>query len=125
MGILVPIVLFIVIGWIIKVLSDNRTKNMLIQKELVNENVKFLYEDRLDKYVPSSLKWGMVLIALGLAIFIGKILAELPGIMMRSHDEETIIFALMFIFGGLALIIYYSIASKKMKKEEEKEALTK
>jgi len=125
MGILVPIVLFIVIGWIIKVLSDNRTKNLLIQKDLVNENVQFLYIDRLEKYVPSSLKWGMVLVALGLAIFLGKILAEIPGIMMRSSDEETIIFALMFIFGGLALIIYYAIAVKMMKKEQEKEALNK
>ena len=125
MGILVPIVLFIIIGWIIKVLSDNRTKNLLIQKELVNENVKFLYVDRLEKYVPSSLKWGMVLVALGLAIFLGKILTEIPGIMMRTHDEETIIFALMFIFGGAALIIYYGVAMKMMKKEEEKEGLKK
>ncbi len=125
MGILVPIVLFIVIGWIIKVLSDNHTKNLLIEKELVNESVKFLYMDRLEKYVPSSLKWGMVLIAIGLAIFLGKILTEVPGIMMRSHDEEPIIFALMFIFGGLALIIYYGVALKMIKKEEEKEALKK
>ncbi|MBN2413743.1 hypothetical protein JXQ31_18835 [candidate division KSB1 bacterium] len=125
MGILVPIILFIVIGWIIKVLSDNHTKNLLIEKEMVNESVKFLYTDRMEKYVPSSLKWGMVLIAVGLAIFLGKILTEVPGIMMRTHDEEAIIFALMFIFGGLALIIYYSIAVKMMKKEEEKEALKK
>jgi len=125
MGILVPIVLFIVIGWIIKVLSDNHTKNLLIEKELVNENVKFLYMDRLEKYVPSSLKWGMVLIALGLAIFLGKILTEIPGIMMRTHDEEAIIFALMFIFGGLALIIYYGVALKMIKKNEEKIAAKK
>jgi len=105
MGILVPIVLFIVIGWIIKVLSDNHTKNLLIEKDIVNENVKFLYIDRSEQYAPSSLKWGMVLIAVGLAIFLGKILTTIPSIMMRSHDEEAIIFALMFIFGGLALII--------------------
>ncbi len=125
MGILVPIILFIVIGWIIKVLSDNHTKNLLIEKEMVNESVKFLYTDRLEKYVPSSLKWGMVLVAVGLAIFLGKILTGVPGIMAHTRDEEAIIFALMFIFGGLALIIYYSIAVKMMKKEEEKEALKK
>ena len=118
MGILVPIILFIIIGWVIKVLSDNSVKRMLIAQDKLDDNAKFLFLDRFDRYVPNSLKWGMVFVALGLAIFLGKVITSLPMARMGFRDEEVIIFSLMFIFGGIALIIYYGIAVKVIKKQE-------
>jgi len=57
--------------------------------------------------VPSSLKWGMVLTAVGGAALIGL---NMPD----TRDEIT--FSLMFLFAGLALIVYYFIASRIAKK---------
>ncbi len=121
MGILVPIVLFVVIGWIIKILSDNNVKRLMITQGKLDENAKYLYIDKLERYVPTSLKWGMVMIALGLAIFIGKIVDAMNITGFGRNDEEALIFSLMFIFGGTALIIYYVIASKMAKKAEEED----
>jgi len=120
MGILVPIVLFIIMGWIVKVLSDNHIRKLLIEKNIDSESVKLLYSDKLEKYVPSAMKWGMVLVAVGLAIFLGKLMVLIPGLTPYRHDEETFIFALMFIMGGLALIIYYTMATRAMKKADDK-----
>ncbi len=116
MGILVPIVLFIVMGWVVKSLSDNHIRKLLIEKNIDSESVKLLYGDKLEKYVPSAMKWGMVLVAVGLAIIIGKLMVLIPGLAISRHDDETFIFALMFIMGGLALIIYYAMATRAMKK---------
>ncbi|HPG39891.1 MAG TPA: hypothetical protein PLP19_11505 [bacterium] len=120
MGILVPITLFIVMGWIIKVLSDNHIRKLLIEKNIDSDSVKLLYSDKLEKYVPSAMKWGMVLVAIGLAIFLGKLMVLIPGFDSSRHDEEVFIFAMMFIMGGLALIIYYAMATKAMKKADDK-----
>ena len=70
-GIAVPIVFFIIIAVIIKILSDSKTKRILIEKGMLDENVKYLYADRYDSNVPASLKWGMVLTAIGLAVIVG------------------------------------------------------
>ncbi len=112
MGILVPIVFFIVFAAIIKILSDSKTKRMLIEKGMIDENVKYLYADRYDVNVPASLKWGMVLTAIGLAVIVGRILDN------YLHDTDQITIALMFVFGGLAMIVYYFIAKKMNEKAE-------
>ena len=52
-GIAVPIVFFVFCAVIIKILSDNKTKRMLIEKGMIDENVKYLYADRYDYNVPS------------------------------------------------------------------------
>ena len=119
MGILVPIILFVVIGWIIKVLSDNNLKRQLIQQGKLDENAKYLYLDKYENIVPSSLKWGMVLISLGLAIFLGKIISATDFGGFRYHDEEALTFALMFIFGGVSLIVYHVMAVRYIKKAEK------
>lgn len=107
----IPITLFLVIAYIIKVVSDNRTRRVLIEKGEINENLKYLYADKLAYAVPSSLKWGMVFIAIGLAFFLSQVID------LGRHDETTF-FAMLFIFGGAALIVFYFIAGKMQKKAE-------
>jgi len=108
---MIPIVFFGVIAYIIKIAVENRTRRILIEKGEINENLKYLYADKFIYAVPSSLKWGMVLIALGLAFLFSEIFDF-------GMDEETALFSLMFLFGGAALIIYYFIGSNMLKKEE-------
>lgn len=90
----------------IKILSDNRVRNRLIDKGPLDENVKFLYADRTEYRGPSALKWGMVLIAVGLAFLLGQLVPDYQG-------EITI--GCMFVFAGLALLLYYVIGGRMLK----------
>ena len=54
----------------------------------------------------------MVLTAIGLAVIVGKIFDNY----MQDTDQITI--ALMFVFGGLAMIVYYFVAKKMNEKAE-------
>ena len=105
------IVMFLVVPVIIKLLSDNKTRRKLIEKGLVDEKVKYLFMDKPKDYVSSSLKWGMVLIAVGLAVFVGQ--------MAPKELVEEVTIGAMFVLGGLALVIYYVVASKKMNEQEK------
>jgi hypothetical protein len=109
--------MFLVVPVIIKLLSDNKTRRKLIEKGLVDEKVKYLFLDKPKEYVSSSLKWGMVLIAIGLAVFAGQMAP-------RDLVEEVTIGA-MFIFGGIALVLYYVIAGRMMSKSKEEGSNTR
>ena len=106
---LVPIVLFIVFGAIVKIVSDNKVRRLAIEKGMINENIKYLYLDKFEARVPSSLKWGMVLIGIGLALTIGQLLP--------SRISETVTVGFMFLLAGLALVVYYFIGRRMLKKE--------
>lgn len=110
-GPLIPIVMFIVIAAIVKIIADNTTRKRLIDKGLVDENIKYLFPDRLKSQTMASLKWGMVCIAIGLAVFIGQI--------APSDLEEEVTIGAMFVLAGLALVLYYPIASRMLKKSKE------
>ncbi|MFQ5823134.1 MAG: DUF6249 domain-containing protein [bacterium] len=109
-AVIVSIVFFSIVT-IIKIIVDNSVRRKLIDKDMVNESVKYLYANTFANQVPASLKWGMVLIAVGLAIFIGQFFPY------TFSDEATI--GGMFILAGLALILYYFIARRMLKKSEE------
>jgi hypothetical protein len=92
------------IAIIIKLALDYRMRRQLIDKGMVDENIKNLYQTSGEAGPLSSLKWALVLIGLGLAIVIGQIVPH--------HMTEEITFAGMFLFAGLGLLVYYAIASK-------------
>lgn len=110
------IAMFIVIPFIVKVVSDNKIRQKLIEKGLVDENIKHLFPDKPKDQVSASLKWGMVLIAVGLAVFVGQ--------MAPSDLVEEVTIGAMFIFGGLALVLYYVIAGKKLNKSGQEKLET-
>lgn len=108
--IIVPIGIFIAFAYTIKVLSDNRLRRLLIEKGQVNESVKYLFVGPSDKNVPSSLKWGMVLIGIGVAVLIGQV--------VPNHMMEEVTVGGMFLLAGLGLVVYYFLASRLIKKEK-------
>jgi hypothetical protein len=108
-------IVFLSIVFVIKVISDNRIRRQLIDSGKIDEQIQFLYMHPKSKESSplSSLKWGLVLVALGLALFVGQFLPyEMEG-------EGTI--GTMFLFSGIAFLIYYFV-SKKEQKEEESES---
>jgi hypothetical protein len=93
-----PIGFFVVVAIIVQIIFDYKLKVRLIEKGLVDEKLKYLYQKQSERSVPSSLKWGMVLFGIGAAIIFGRIVPY------DIADEVTI--AGMFIMAGLALLIY-------------------
>lgn len=99
-----PIGIFLVFGWMIKTICDYKTRKHLIDKGLVDEKVKFLYDSGANVKALSNLKWGIVLIGIGLAAIFSY---WWPG---TFHEEGTI--GLMFLFAGIGFLAYYFMAPK-------------
>jgi hypothetical protein len=100
------IILAVIFGSIVmfaKVISDNRIRREIIASGKMDENLKYghhLYSTL------GSIKWGLVCVAIGLAIILGRIFPY------RISDDMT--FGLMFLLSGLALLIYFLIARKQI-----------
>ena len=86
-------------------------RKKLIEKGLVDKNVKYLF--KYGSPAQSSLKWGMVLVGIGIAIIIGRLVPY------RWSDEVTV--SAIFILAGLALIIYYIISPRVINGNDKKD----
>jgi hypothetical protein len=106
--VLIPIVVFAGFAFIIKIILDYATRRKLIDKGMVDESIKYLYLARPEGQVASSLKWGMIAIGIGAAIFVGQ--------MVRPSLQEEITIGCMFLFGGIGLVIYYAITRKTIER---------
>jgi phage shock protein PspC (stress-responsive transcriptional regulator) len=95
---------------IIKLVMEHKTRNRLIEKGLVDEKVKYLFFEKQPGEASTSLKWGIVLIGLGLAVLIGRLAPQ------YIRDEMTV--AALFFLAGLGLVIYYFIARAMQKKNQ-------
>ncbi len=114
-AIFIPITFIIVVAIIVKIVSDNRTRRIAIEKGMVNENIKYLYFDRYESHIPSALKWGIILIAVGIAIYVAQFIDQVFPYSMSGE----ITFGTMLVFAGLGLIVYYTIAVKLVNKNKE------
>ncbi len=103
--IIVPVI-FGVCGWIVKIVLDARTRNHLIDKGLVEEGVKNLYP-RIVSPAQSNLKWGLVLLGIGVASMISFWFPH------TISEEGTL--GLICIFAGVAFLVYYAVASQREK----------
>jgi ABC-type Fe3+-siderophore transport system permease subunit len=55
----------------------------------------------------SSLKWGLLLVGIGVGILFGKLLAVITAL-----NEEPAFFSMICLFGGIGLIIFHQIARR-------------
>ncbi|MCK4679381.1 MAG: hypothetical protein KAT48_14700 [Bacteroidales bacterium] len=60
-----------------------------------------------------SLKWGMFLIGLGVGLIIANLLVK-----NYIMDEHVAYFSMVFLFGGIALVISYFVGKKQAGNEE-------
>jgi hypothetical protein len=116
MSVLIVGICFFSVVAFVKIVSDNKVRSKLIDKGMVDENVKYLYTNRLEYHCPAAMKWGMVLIGIGLAFLI--------GVWAPSDLQGEITAGSIFILAGLGLIIYYIIA-KRMANQTEGEGFKK
>ena len=112
MGPLIGVIaLFVSIAVITKLGLDHRMRQKLIDKGMVDENIKHLYRENGETRALSSLKWALVLIGIGLAIGIGQIVPH--------HMVEEVTLAALFLLAGIGLLVYYVIASRVMRKHKD------
>ncbi len=103
------LVVFSAIVLIIKTIADYKLKTNLIRQGLVDEKIKHLFAKSQAANSLTSLKWGLVLIGIGAALFMRQ---------WVDLTDETI-FGLMFLFAGLSFIIYHLLAKSEENKIKE------
>ena len=99
-------IIFGTIAFVVKTIADNRVRNKAIEKGILDEQLKGVFAQTAEQFLSglNAIKWGMVLIGIGLAIVIGRFLPY-------SYTEEGTL-GLALIFSGLAFIIYYQLYKK-------------
>lgn len=98
---LIPISFFALVYGILYLIFRRKERLMMIQKG-INAN---LFET--EKRTPTELKWGLLMIGIGIGILFGKVLA-----VHTALEEEPAFFSMICLFGGIGLIIFHILANK-------------
>lgn len=98
-----PVAVLAVFAIVVKMFLDHQIRKKLIDKGAVDENVKFLFDTGPKSKELSAVKWGLLSIAMGIALFVGTFMSD------RYYGDQTTV-GLMFLLGGMALIAYYIFA---------------
>jgi hypothetical protein len=106
----IPVIFFATIGLVTGawIFARHKERITMIERGMGADDIKALYTRGYRLNPLSSLKWGMVLSGIGVAVLLGLWMRSLYGV------EEGIFPALITLCGGLALIIFYMIAKKKI-----------
>ncbi len=112
---LIPVIIvpcfFGVIAYIVKIVSDNRIRRRLIDSGQVDEKIKYLYFKSPNTFSEpfNTVRWGLVLIALGMGIIIGQ---QFP-----AGEKEQMTLCAMFIMAGIAFLVYYFLAKREINRK--------
>jgi hypothetical protein len=114
---MVPVLVLMVLGYfsleLVRVVSESRIRSKLIEKGMVDEKIKLLFGTRPVSEAASSLKWGLVMIAVGLAFMFTFAIHNWVPVGIRGEITAGAVFSM----AGLAMIIYYAIARGQEKKD--------
>ncbi len=111
-ALIVAIVFFSIVA-VVKIIADATTRRRMLDRAAKDTDASRALFTHPELVNLSSLKWGMVLIGIGLAWVISRWMPY------YWHDET--VFGLMFLLAGIGMLIYYPIAQKKIKKIEQEE----
>ena len=104
------------IALVFKIIADAITRNKLINKGMVDENIKYLFTKNVDLHPVSNIKWGLVLVGLGLAILIKQF--------APFYLRDDSVLGLMFLFAGIAFLVYYWVAKSKINEMKRQDKIT-
>ena len=104
-GFLVPVAFFILIGYIVKTISDNKVRKRALENGNLNESIKHLWEKSYANRPLQNIKWAIIFAGVGVVILLSYIFT-LP---------ESVALGLSTLVVSLALFIYYKLEKKKDK----------
>jgi phosphatidylglycerophosphate synthase len=113
---LAPVLILGVIFWgiiaIIREVSQSKLRHRIVDKGLSNVNVQNLFPAQPFIQSHSSLKWGILLVGVGLVLLVSRLVPR------EVSDEVTI--GAMLVTAGVCLLVFYFIAPKVGQKKEDK-----
>jgi len=107
----IPLVFFLTIGAVLgsMILTRHKERMTMLDKGLSPGDIKQLYSRSGGKVNPyASLKWGIVFLAVGVAVIAGMWLRATFSV------DEGIYPALIALLGGAGLIVFYVMTRKKI-----------
>jgi hypothetical protein len=105
----VLLIIFGTIYGIVYLAIRKKERMAILEKGIDASKLEFQKEGK-----SNSLKYGLLLIGISIGLLLGDLLS-----ITTELQEEVAYFSMVFIFGGLALVIFHFIDRKR--KEEEKE----
>lgn len=105
---LIPIVLFLAIFASLYVYLTTRNKERLALIEKGADPALFRLRDATSGY--SNFKYGLFFIGIALGIMAGYFLTE------AGMDEGPAFFSMIFLFGGIGLVVSFLLQDKLLKK---------
>ncbi len=112
--ILIPITMFLCTFGVLYIYFTTRHKERLFMIEKGADPALFQPRRAAVRKSKASMRIGMFLVGIALGILTGNILAETTRLM-----EEVAYFSMIFLFGGLSLILYYHFFEGKKAAQEE------
>jgi hypothetical protein len=109
-ALIVGIIFFSIVA-IVKIVTDGATRKRIIEKSISDPKAAQTLLTHPDLVNLSSLKWGMVLVGIGLAWLFSR--------WMPYYWRDETVFGLMFLMAGLAMLAYYPIAQRRLKQIEK------
>jgi hypothetical protein len=101
---LIPIVLFVCITYAIKAVVDARVRRQMVESNGSQELVRSILEGEETRRRHGSLRWGVVLVALGIGF---------AAIAAQGLDEVTLGgVAILLVATGLGNLSYFLLARK-------------
>ena len=109
---LIPIILFIIIGFVISfhLMTRSKERQLLIEKDISTEDLKILYSKPLNRY--NTAKWALIFLFGGIGMFIGIWLVEQTGV-------DIYLPAAIAVSIGTGLLVWQKVYGDKEKGEEE------
>lgn len=115
--VLITAIVFLSILTFVKMILDYATRRKLIEKGLVDEKVKYLFSNMGQNNFLSNIKWGIVLLSIGIAFFYRQF--------ADYRVEGETVFGLMFILMGAGFFIYYFIAKSQHERKQQEDQSNK
>ena len=107
-AVLVLLVIFGSIYGIIQLFVRRKERMALIEKGVDASKLNYFKKQT----TAASLKYGLLLIGIAVGLLLGDVLS-----VTTELQQEVAYFSMVFIFGGLALVIFHFIDKKKREEE--------
>lgn len=96
-GFLVPVALFVLIGWIVKTISDNKIRKRALENGNLNESIKYLWEKSYANKPLQNIKWMLIFGGIGIVIIVAHLLVI----------SEAVAIGLSCIVVAFSLLLYH------------------